>query len=119
MICGRFFRTPRREQAPGQKRRETGSHCRAICQTGEKRRLVVARSGGEVGGVLYDVFLEDLLIFKSERRKGFASAAINEMNIRSGEQGVSEKRPAGSPHARSGKDPRPRRDLEQARSLDR
>ena len=28
----------------------------------------------------YCVFLEDLLIFESERRKGFASAAIREMN---------------------------------------
>ncbi len=28
----------------------------------------------------YDVFLEDLLIFGSERRKGFASAAIDAMN---------------------------------------
>ncbi len=28
----------------------------------------------------YYVFLEDLLIFESERRKGFASAAIREMN---------------------------------------
>ena len=29
----------------------------------------------------YYVFLEDLLIYESERRKGFASAAIHEMNI--------------------------------------
>ena len=29
----------------------------------------------------YYVFLEDLLIFETERRKGFASAVINEMNV--------------------------------------
>ncbi|MBQ4448513.1 MAG: GNAT family N-acetyltransferase [Clostridia bacterium] len=35
------------------------------------------------------VFLEDLLIFESERRKGFASAAIHEMNILAKQDGCS------------------------------
>ena len=35
------------------------------------------------------VFLEDLLIFKSERRKGFASAAIKEMNTQAKKDGCS------------------------------
>ena len=37
----------------------------------------------------YYVFLEDLLIFESERRKGFASAAINEMNTLAKQDGCS------------------------------
>ena len=35
------------------------------------------------------VFLEDLLIFESERRKGFASAAIDEMNVLAKKDGCS------------------------------
>ena len=37
----------------------------------------------------YYVFLEDLLIFESERRKGFASAAIHEMNTLARQDGCS------------------------------
>ena len=37
----------------------------------------------------YYVFLEDLLIYESERRKGFASAAIHEMNTIARQDGCS------------------------------
>ena len=37
----------------------------------------------------YYVFLEDLLIYESERRKGFASAAIHEMNTLARQDGCS------------------------------
>ena len=37
----------------------------------------------------YYVFLEDLLIYESERRKGFASAAIREMNTMARQDGCS------------------------------
>lgn len=37
----------------------------------------------------YYVFLEDLLIFEPERRKGFASAAIHEMNTLAQQDGCS------------------------------
>ena len=37
----------------------------------------------------YYVFLEDLLIFESERRRGFASAAIYEMNTQARQDGCS------------------------------
>ena len=37
----------------------------------------------------YYVFLEDLLIFESERRRGFASAAIHEMNTLARQDGCS------------------------------
>ena len=37
----------------------------------------------------YYVFLEDLLIFESERRRGFASAAIYEMNTLARQDGCS------------------------------
>ena len=37
----------------------------------------------------YYVFLEDLLIFESERRRGFASAAIREMNTLARQDGCS------------------------------
>ena len=37
----------------------------------------------------YYVFLEDLLIFESERRRGFASAAIHEMNMLAKQDGCS------------------------------
>ena len=40
-------------------------------------------------GDQYYVFLEDLLIFESERRKGFASAAIHEMNMLAKQDGCS------------------------------